>query len=185
MEIRFLKWLQTIRTPFLDSFFKIYTKLGDHGELWFLLILFFIFIKKDRKTGILAAFSLAIEIVLISLVLKPIFSRPRPFLKEAIDLLIKIPHGSSFPSGHSASSFAVAGFLFFEKVRFRWLYIFLATLMAFSRLYLFVHYPSDVLVGSFIGLFIAYGVFKKQDHIWQWLTKQKSRIFKKEASTQE
>lgn len=165
MEISFLKWLQSVRTPFWDSFFKFYTRLGDHGELWIFFILYFFFIKKDRDTGILAGVSFVIEVILISLILKPIFSRPRPFLKETMEIIIKIPHGSSFPSGHSASSFAVASLFFFQDVKHRWFYLVLATLMAFSRLYLFVHYPSDVFVGSLLGIAIAYLVFRYQDKI--------------------
>lgn len=175
MELVFLKWLQTMRTPFFDRFFQFYTRLGDHGELWIFFILYFFFIKKDRDTGILAGVSFVLEVVLISLVLKPIFSRPRPFLAETVELIIPIPSGSSFPSGHSASSFAVAAVFLFQSVKHRWLYMLLAGLMAFSRLYLFVHYPSDVLVGSLLGVLIAYMVYQHQDKILDWVY----RIFEK------
>ncbi|HEY4537068.1 MAG TPA: phosphatase PAP2 family protein [Erysipelothrix sp.] len=165
MELDFLNWLQGIRTPGLDYFFKILTTLGDHAEIWLLIILFLFFYKKKKETAVLAVVAIVIELIIVSLILKPIFSRPRPFLVDPIDLLISRPQGSSFPSGHSASSFAVAVLLFREKVKFRVPILIVAFLMAFSRLYVFVHYPSDVVVGSIIGILIGLVVHKNRQYI--------------------
>lgn len=155
MELQILEWIQIFRSDFLDNFFRIYTTLGNRGEIWIAIILLTSLNKKTRHLSIMALCALLIEVVAVEGILKPIFMRPRPFESHAFNLLIPIPHGSSFPSGHSASSFAVAGVYFFGKYKHRFLIIFLAFLMAFSRLYLFVHYPSDVLVGSLIGFAIG------------------------------
>ena len=155
MELQLLEWIQMFRTEFLDSFFKIYTTIGNRGEIWFAIILLTALNKKTRYLSIVAICALLIEVVTIEGILKPIFMRPRPFVTHPIDILIPIPHGSSFPSGHSASSFAVASVYLFGKYKHRISIFILASLMAFSRLYLFVHYPSDVLVGSILGLIIG------------------------------
>ncbi|CAH2760749.1 phosphatase PAP2 family protein [Erysipelothrix amsterdamensis] len=147
----------------LDRFFALFTSLGDHGEIWFIILLILFVMKKTRKVAILGLLAISIEVVLISGIIKPIVMRPRPFYANPVDLIIPVPRGSSFPSGHAASSFAVAMVLYFNNIKHKPIYISLAILMAFSRLYAYVHYPSDVLVGTVLGIFIAYEVTKYQD----------------------
>ncbi|QIK69151.1 phosphatase PAP2 family protein [Erysipelothrix sp. HDW6C] len=159
MDLSILQWIQTWAHPLLDGFFSVFTTLGNHGELWLIIIAVLLYRKKTRLVGVLALIALLLELLIVSGILKPIIMRPRPFTVYPIDLIVGIPSGSSFPSGHAASSFAVAGVLFFAKMRHRWIYIAMATIMAFSRLYVFVHYPSDVLVGSLIGVAIAWCVW--------------------------
>lgn len=158
MELDILLWLQSLRTPLFDAFFTFYTRLGDHGELWILIGLLLLTNKKTRSIGIIALLALAIEFVTVDFMLKPLVMRDRPFITHPLDILIEIPRGSSFPSGHTASSFAVAGVLLFNKVKGKWIAIALATIMGLSRMYLFVHYPTDVLVGCLWGLIVAYSV---------------------------
>ncbi len=155
MDINILNFFQNFRSPGLDTFFKYFTALGDHGEIWILICGIFLFTKKYRKAGFLGLLALLIEAILVMIILKPLFMRLRPFEELGIDIIIKPPLGSSFPSGHAASSFAVAFVLYFNKVPYRKVILALATLMAFSRVYLYVHYPSDILFGLFIGLGIA------------------------------
>lgn len=165
MDIQILDLIQNYANPFLDQFFSVFTRLNDHGELWIVLLMIVGFKNKSKKLVYLGMIAIILELVLVSGVIKPLIHRPRPYMEFPFELLIKKPSGWSFPSGHAASSFAVAGVLFFKKEPMRWFYILLAGLMGFSRLYLYVHYPSDVLVGSILGLLIGYFVVKNQYRI--------------------
>lgn len=166
MDIRIIFWIQSLRNPFLDFFFKHYTALGDHAEIWFAIIFVLACFKRTRRAAYIALIALALEGILVSLIMKPIIMRPRPFITfPEVELLIPTPRGSSFPSGHAASSIAVAFVLYFNKVKFRKVIMVLALLMAFSRVYLFVHYPSDVLFGFFTGVGIAMLLRNYQDEI--------------------
>lgn len=156
MELDFLLWLQSNHSAVLDAFFGVYTRLGDHGELWIFLSVILMISKRTRKVGVLAIAALLIEFISVEFMIKPLIMRPRPFQVHPMNLLIDAPRGSSFPSGHTASSFAVAGVFYFNKIKGKELALLLATLMGVSRLYLFVHYPSDVIIGCLWGLTIAY-----------------------------
>lgn len=167
MELSILNWIQSLRTPGLDRFFAVFTTLGDHGELWLIILLILFVMKKTRKVAILGLIALVVELILVSGVIKPIVMRPRPFFVNPVDLVVPAPRGSSFPSGHAASSFAVVMTLYFNKIKYKPAYVTLAVIMAFSRLYVYVHYPSDVLVGTLLGIFIAYEVTKYQKTIFK------------------
>lgn len=170
IEISILRAIQDyISNPFLDRFFVTYTGLGDLGIIWIIIILFFLFNKQTRKMAILMTISLVFEFVLNDFILKEIIARPRPFLVHDVALLIEAPTSFAFPSGHSASSFAVVMVPFFMKFNARWWLVLLASLMAFSRLYLFVHWPTDVLAGILLGTFIAFVCVQVAKRI-NWLT---------------
>ena len=98
-----------------------------------------------------------LEFAVCNGILKPLIARPRPCdLNSAIQLLIPRPGDDSFPSGHSGISFAAVGALFAAKSRL-WVPAFvLALIIAFSRLYLYVHWPSDVLVGALLGILLGF-----------------------------
>lgn len=162
MEVAILDWIQTIRNPYFDIFFSVLTRLGDHAEIWLLLILIMAFQARRRKSAMLSVVAIALEILIVSLIMKPLVMRGRPFLLSEINLLIPAPSGHSFPSGHSASSFAIAFLLFREDITLKWPVIITAGLMAFSRLYVYVHFPSDVLIGSLIGIAIGEIVYRNQ-----------------------
>lgn len=162
MGISILEAIQAIRNPVFDIFFTVLTRMGDHAEIWLLLIFIMSRKKERRGTAWLAVVSIVIELILVSLILKPIFSRPRPFLVQEIQMLVPFPLGSSFPSGHSASSFAVAFLLFRENASYKYPIMLVAILMAFSRLYVYVHYPSDVIIGMVIGILIGEFVYRKR-----------------------
>ncbi|MGL5417733.1 MAG: phosphatase PAP2 family protein [Clostridium sp.] len=142
--------------PFLNILMPFITHLGDAGFIWIVISIILLITKKYRKFGICMILSLILSFVLSSIVLKNVFMRPRPcFVNPSIKLLIDIPKGFSFPSGHSMCSFAPATVLFLMNKKVGIPALVLAFLIAFSRLYLFVHYPSDVLVGSIIGVIIG------------------------------
>lgn len=155
MELAILDFIQTLRNPFFDKFFGGLTTLGNYGEVWIITILLFMIKKETRKLAMFALIALLMEVIVVEEILKPVFIRERPFVVNPIPLIIKDPSGYSFPSGHAASAFAVTFFLFLNNVRYKYTLLILAGLMAFSRLYVYVHYPTDVLAGILIGIIIA------------------------------
>ena len=145
-----------LRCGFLDSLFVFITKLGDMGLIWILITLVFLATDKYRKAGSAMAIGLFICLILGNEVLKEVFARPRPFQASEFSLIIAPPSGYSFPSGHTMSSFAAATSMGLSHKRLsKWGYI-LAGLIAFSRMYLYVHFPSDIIAGALLGVGIAF-----------------------------
>lgn len=159
----FLLFLQeVVRNPVLDKIMQFITSLGDKGLVPIFICLALLCIRKYRKAGAAAALSLALEFIVVNLILKNVFARIRPYeVIEGLELITHRPSDFSFPSGHSGISFAIASVLFLtmpKKVGIPTVIV--AALVAFSRLYLGVHYPSDVLVGSLIGCLTGWVAWK-------------------------
>lgn len=168
MELRFLDFLQTIHTPLLDKILAFITSLGNAGIIWIVLAVFLLILPKTRKTGIIVAAALLMDLILCNLILKNLVARVRPYdVNTAIAILIKKPLDFSFPSGHTAASFAAMTALFLAKMKKAWIAaLVLAVLIAFSRLYFYVHYPTDVLGGAVVGILsgiIGYTIVEKID----------------------
>ena len=165
------------RCEFLDVFFTFVTKLGNAGFVWILIGLLMCCFKKYRRTGVVMLCSVAAAFLIGEVTIKPLIGRLRPFMDNAaVQLLIDPPRGFSFPSGHSMSSFAAATALYLcgdRKVSWTW-YLG-AFLIAFSRLYLYVHYPSDVLTGAVLGSLTAWAVYALFRHFWP---RGKVKVFK-------
>lgn len=160
-EIDFLLWLQKV-IPF-KGFFATITHLGDAGIFWIIIGLYLLFVKKDKKAGVHLFGAIVLMFVSVNLLIKPFVARIRPFDVYPIQLLIDAPNDYSFPSGHTAVSFASAYVLAKHYPKLKVPVYILASLIAFSRLVLFVHYPTDVLGGIIIGTlcgFIAKELFK-------------------------
>jgi len=142
--------------PFLDFLMPKITVLGNGGLIWIIATLVLLAIPKYRKGGIALAVGLVAVLLIGNITLKPLIARTRPYdLIEGIKLLIKAPNDYSFPSGHTLSSFVSAFILTMTDKRFGYAAIPLATLIAFSRLYLYVHFPSDILGGILIAAIIS------------------------------
>ena len=156
MDQNILFWIQDVlRTPFLNPIVLLFTNLGNSGLLWIVCSGCMLFFKRWRKAGLIALISMLLCFVSGELILKTLIARPRPFL-ELETLIPLIPQGGfSFPSGHTASSFA-ASFVYLRGAPMKWakiIFPLLAVLMGFSRLYVGVHYPTDVLGGMLLGIF--------------------------------
>ncbi len=170
MELRFLDFLQTIHTPLLDKILAFITSLGNAGIIWIVLAVVLLILPKTRKAGIIVAAALLVDLILCNLILKNLVARVRPYdVNTAIAILIKKPLDFSFPSGHTAASFAAMTALFLAKMKKAWIAaLILAVLIAFSRLYFYVHYPTDVLGGIVVGIlsgFIGYAIVEKLDKL--------------------
>lgn len=168
MELRFLDFLQTIHTPLLDKILAFITSLGNAGIIWIVLAVVLLILPKTRKMGIIVAAALLMDLILCNLILKNLVARVRPYdVNTAIAILIKKPLDFSFPSGHTAASFAAMTALFLAKMKKAWIAaLVLAVLIAFSRLYFYVHYPTDVLGGAVVGILsgiIGYTIVEKID----------------------
>lgn len=151
-EFDVLHALQTIHNPVLDALFSGITHLGDGGVFWILLTAGILIFVKDKRVAATAILALLLDVLLCNLLLKPLVARDRPFwLDESVQLIVKAPKDYSFPSGHSAASFAAS--ISYVQYNRKWgiAAILLAACIAFSRLYLFVHFPTDVLAGICIG----------------------------------
>ena len=120
-----------------------------------------------RKTGMVMMAALCIELVVCNGILKNLFARIRPCdVNTQIQLLIARPDDFSFPSGHTAASFAAVAALYFSGERKLWKpALILACLIAFSRLYLYVHYPTDILGGILVGIAAGYAIIQ-QCYVW-------------------
>lgn len=174
IELMILDWIQNIRTPIGDAVMCFITKLGDTGIIWIVLAVILLLLPKTRKpcggislwpfgqdtrkTGLVMMAALCIDLVMCNGILKNLFARIRPCdVNAQIQLLIARPDDFSFPSGHTAASFAAVAALYFSGERTLWKpALILACLIAFSRMYLYVHYPTDILGGIFVGLAAGY-----------------------------
>lgn len=158
LELKILDFIQAnFQCRFLDVFFSTVTKLADSGIFWILLAVIFLFFKKTRKTGLMMGVALLCGLIVGNLTLKPLIGRIRPYdLNPGVSLLIDKLHDYSFPSGHTLSSFEEATVLLIRDKRFGIPAIILAAIIALSRLYLYVHYPTDVLAGAVLG--ITFGI---------------------------
>ncbi len=147
----------TFSTPVLDAIMASVTTLGNLGFIWFVIALTTIAMKKHRIYGIAIVVAIVFAFVIGDLGLKHVFGRARPFVEDPslATSLIALPQSFSFPSGHTSSSFAAATVLCLTPFAHRWIKPLAATgaiAIAFSRLYLCVHYPSDVCAGAVLGV---------------------------------
>lgn len=168
-----LNAIQALRTPFLDFIMPYITYLGSGGAVWIITAVIMLLFKKSRRAGIVLLLSLLSGLIISTLGLKHLIARERPFntagaLLNARSLLIGIPSGRfSFPSGHAVSSFSAAAVLMMYDRKIGCAALVLAALIAFSRLYLYVHFPSDVIAGAILGVLLAFISAKAVNLVWR------------------
>ena len=157
-ELAVLDWLQAhLRCDFLDAVMPWISRICDHGEIWILLAAVLLLLRKHRWTGMSLSFALILDLICCNIVLKPLVGRVRPFLvNTAVELLTAPPADASFPSGHTAASFAAVFALRASGSPLWKPALVLAAGIAFSRLYLYVHYPTDVIFSIIVGTAFAF-----------------------------
>lgn len=145
-----------VRSPLLDNVMKFITRLGDMGMVWIIISVYVIVFMGKGLIGMQMLCALAVTTFIGEGIIKRIFQRKRPCdTTPTEEMIIKKPLGYSFPSGHTASSFAVMTIMivFFKSTAIIW--ITLAVLIGISRIYVHVHYPTDVVVGAILGVICA------------------------------
>ncbi len=175
MEFQILDWIQSIRTPLGDVVMPWISALGNAGMIWIVLAAVLLLIPKTRKSGVILALALCMDVLMCNVILKNVFARIRPCdMNTAVQLLIARPVDFSFPSGHTAASFASAAALFFAGEKKLWKPVLvLAVLIAFSRLYLYVHYPTDILGGIVVGVTAGYLGYLLEGYLVKLVRKKK------------
>ena len=162
-DLPILEWIAAnLKCGFLDFLMPLITLLGDAGIFWILCSVVMILIPKTRKTGLAMGISLLIGLLVCNVLLKPLVGRIRPYdyqlehFGKQIQLLVAAQHDFSFPSGHTIASFEAATAIMLHNKKLGIVAMILAVMISFSRLYLYVHYPTDVLTSVVLGIGIAF-----------------------------
>ena len=168
MEIQILHWFESLHNPITDPIMYFITTLGNGGIFWIILAAMLIILpKRYKKVGLSMAIALILSLIFCNGIMKHMWARPRAFWVEGQNFVIsnnfenlygifQTIHDYSFPSGHSSASFAAATAIFMWQKKEGTAALVLAALIAVSRLYLTVHYPTDVLAGTVTV--IIYGI---------------------------
>ena len=168
-DLPILDWIQAnLQSGFMDAIWPIITVFGDAGIFWMAWATLLLFIPKHRRTGLGMWFALFFGLIICNITLKPLVGRIRPYdfqiqelgrtwndLLVGGELLVELPHDFSFPSGHTIASFEAATVLLLNSAAMGIPAMILAVLIAFSRMYLYVHYPTDVIFSIFAGILFA------------------------------
>lgn len=166
LDFAVLDFIQAnLRNDFLDAVMVFLSAIGEGGIVWFAIAIPMLFFKKSRVCGVVMILTMGFTLLLGEFLLKNLIGRVRPCnLVHDVEMLVKCPHSYSFPSGHSSSSFGAATTIFLWNKKVGVFALILAALIAFSRLYNYVHFPSDVLAGSLFGVLssvLVYYLVKK------------------------
>ncbi len=161
-DLPILDWIQAnLQSPLMDKIMPIITLFGEGGVFWIAWAVLMLILPKTRKIGISMLFALILGLLVCNITLKPLVARIRPYDLQAqlgvtINLLIKKQSDFSFPSGHTIASFEAAVVLLKYSKKMGIPALIIAIAVSFSRLYLYVHYPSDVLVSMLLGTLFAF-----------------------------
>jgi len=171
MEFSFLYAIP--RTAALDSFFLGLTKIaGSYGQLWVIVAVLLLVFKKTRRAGASVLLAYLMVFLLGQIVLKNLVSRPRPCqIDQAFALLVARPSSSSFPSTHSAWAFGAATAIFMGHRKLGAAAFVVAALIAFSRMYMFLHFPTDVLFGAAMGIALGVLASRVAKALWKKLAR--------------
>ncbi len=145
---------------FMDFLMPKITFLGNGGMIWIIIGVLLLISKKHRKIGFLVLIGLLMGLIIGNGIVKNLVARPRPcWLNPDFPLLISVPKDYSFPSGHTQASVIAATIITLYRKEWGWIVIPLSVAIAFSRLYLYVHFPSDVIAGAVLGILIGLGTY--------------------------
>lgn len=160
-EFQILDWIAGFHNSFLDAVLPVISTFGDKGIGWIILSIILLCIPKYRKAGLAMALALIFCLLIGNITLKPLIARPRPYSYfPEMQLLIPPLSDYSFPSGHTFASFASATALFLFHRKEGTAACLLAAVIAFSRMYLYVHFPTDILAGIILGVASGFTAFK-------------------------
>ena len=168
-EVQILKHIQDFAScDILDFIMKLISRLGDKGAIWIVGALILCMFKKSRKAGIISAISLIFCLIIGNVILKPVFGRIRPYdFDTTLKVIIPLLKDASFPSGHTMAAFAFCHSVSAQYKKFRTPLYIAAVSMGLSRIYLCVHYPTDVIFGALFGICFAIGAKK----VYELITK--------------
>ena len=161
-DLPILDWIQAnLQSAFMDKFMPFITLFGDGGIFWIALSILLMVFPKTRKTGLGMLIAMILGLLVCNVTLKPLVARIRPYdLQEQLGVTIALlgerMHDFSFPSGHTIASFEAAVVLLMNNKKMGIPAMILAVLITFSRLYLYVHYPTDVFVSIILGTLFAF-----------------------------
>ena len=158
MELNILYWIQNLHSNFLDTIMvTIFNDIvGTKGEIWVILGIVLLLIPKTRKAGLCVLSAYIVAYYIGDGILKDLIARPRPcMVDETVELLVSKPSSFSCPSVHSMLAFASASSVFWFHKKAGIAALVFAALIGFSRMYFFVHFPTDVLLGSVLGFLIG------------------------------
>lgn len=164
IDFTVLNWIQEhLRCGFLDAASSLLGTVGHAGMLWIVACIILLFFKKTRAAGVIALAAMGVGYVLGDFVIKPLVQRPRPFMTDSdmnlfrdVELFAKQPSGYSFPSGHSCAAAAFETVMLVKARPVGLIALLPVLAMLFSRLYNYVHFPSDVLCGALLGVLTAF-----------------------------
>lgn len=173
-EFYILNFIQKkCRTPFLDFLMPLISLLGAFGALWIVITVVSLFISKYRRFGISMAFNLCVSLIVCHCLLKYVVCRIRPYdLNQTVSLLVKPEFDPSFPSGHTFYAFSAATVIFMYNKKLGLAMYALSFAIALSRLYLYIHFPTDVMFGVVFGIITGFVactadrmIFSKDSHL--------------------
>lgn len=162
VELPVLYWMQeTLKCGFLDGLCWLLSIAFELGIPWFIIAIILFVRKKTRAWGVVLFCAVVVTFFFGEVIIKEAVGRVRPCaVDETVRLIVERPSSFSFPSGHTGTCFAAAVTLMFADKRLGIPALVLAVVMAFSRMYLFVHFPTDVLAGAVFGSLVAWGTVK-------------------------
>lgn len=168
-DLPILDWIQAnLQSGFMDTIMPIITMLGDGGIFWIVCSVLFMLFPKTRRMGLAMGIAMAMGLVICNMILKPVVGRIRPYdfqiqmlnktwndILVGGKLLMDLPHDYSFPSGHTIACFEASVAIMLSNKKLGIPALIIAVLVAFSRMYLYVHYPTDVIVSVILGSLFA------------------------------
>lgn len=178
MELNMLYALQSLHNPMLDRIMVTVfdTLVGSLGQLWIVVGLVLLAIPKTRKCGAAILLSYLVSLLVGNVWLKDLIARPRPCaVNDTVQLIVKKPESFSCPSIHTYLAFSSAAAIFhYHKKTGIGVFVF-AAMVGFSRMYFFVHYPTDVLFGAVLGIVTALIVCELLDKLTYRLKEKRSK----------
>ncbi len=152
-EFDVLYWFQTLHGPVMDKIALGLTYFCEKGIGWIIIMLLVFFLSKDKRMGLTGMVAFVLSFMLCNMLLKTMIERDRPcWVDPSIQLLVETPDDFSFPSGHTSFSFATATAIAQYSASWGFVAFIVAALIGLSRLYLFVHFPTDVIFGAIVGI---------------------------------